>query len=734
MAQEAPRAEVDEAPVATDGVQTPVCAAEPPAVDAPAMELEQVPSVAPGMDEAPVATDGVQTPACAVEPPAVDAPAMELEQVPSVAPGMDEAPVATDGVQAPACAAASPAVDAPALELEQVPSVAPGMDATPEEAKVSEAAELEEGNELDSLDPLSFAELVALMEAKMAEPITAQLRMAVEDIKTVFYRKVRAQHEEERRQYDRAQREAEEAGAGGEGDEGFTPSSIAELPRFQELYSQFKEAKNAHRRRVEQEQEQNLVAKRRIIDEILALTTRAEVKGATFNEFDELRKQWKEVGFVPQREVDNLYKSYTHAVEQFFDYLNINRELRDLDHKKNFDAKTALCNRAEELIVMPDPVEAFRRLQDLHAQWKEIGPVMREKSDEIWERFSAATARINTRHREHFEALKVKYEENLVRKEALCAELEELLARERSALKQWFQDSERVVAMQQEWRKIGPVPRKHNARIWDRFQELCEKFFTGRREFEKGVRAEGQVNIQKKLDLCVQAEALKDSQDWSATTKELIELQNQWKQVGYTPYKKGNELWTRFRTAMDFFFEARNKAQASARDSQRENLKLKQAIIEELRAYQPGEDVQVSVEWLKQIQNRWSEIGFVPFKQKDAVQQQYRKEIDRLYDMLRVDRLEQNMETFKTRVDGMKGQDDGALSREKSRLNAKVRALEAEKRQMENNLSFFSSSSSDNPVLSRFQSQLEGLDQEIALLREKMKHVDKAAKEDSAEE
>ncbi|PID90474.1 MAG: DNA primase, partial [Bacteroidetes bacterium] len=513
-----------------------------------------------------------------------------------------------------------------------------------------------------------------------------------------------------------------------EGDEGFKPSDIAEVPRFHELYTQFKEAKNAHRRRMEQEQEENLAAKRRIIDEILALTTRAEVKGTTFKEFDALRKQWKEIGFVPQREVDDLYKSYTHAVEQFFDYLNINRELRDLDYKKNFDSKTALCNRAEELIVLPDPVEAFRRLQDLHAQWKEIGPVMREKSDEIWERFSAATARINTRHREHFEALKAKYEENLVRKEALCSEVERLLAKERRALKQWFQDSEKVVAMQQEWRTIGPVPRKHNARIWDRFQELCEKFFTGRREFEKGVRAEGQVNIQKKLDLCVQAEALKDSQDWSATTKELIELQNQWKQVGYTPYKKGSELWARFRAAMDFFFEARNKAQASARDSQRENLKLKQAIIEELRAYQPGEDAQASVEWLKQVQNRWSEIGFVPFKQKDSIQAQYRKEIDRLYDMLRMDRREHSMETFKTRVDGMKGQDDGSLSREKSRLNAKVRALEAEKRQMETNLGFFSSSSSDNPVLSRLQTQLEEMDREIALVREKMKHIDRAAK------
>ncbi len=601
--------------------------------------------------------------------------------------------------------------------------------ATAEEKKEEENLEAESDRHLDDLQKMGLAELVQHLRGLVEQEMSGALRTRVEDVKSIFYKKVRTLHEEERREWDRLKAEGE---IGDE--EEFKPSDIAEHSVFQALYNQFRAARKEHQKRVEEEQQENLAAKRKIIEKIQELTTRAEVKDDTYREFKELVKEWGTVGHVPQAEMDDLYKSYQHQIQNFYDYLKINRELRDLDYKKNFDTKTGLCERAEELIVLPDPVEAFRRLQDLHTQWKEIGPVMREKSEEIWERFSAATARINTRHREHFEKLKEGYEANLVKKEALCSRVEEIFAQERKNLRAWYNDSEKITAIQKEWKTIGPVPRKHNTQIWNRFQTICEQFFTTRRAVEKEVRAEGQVNIQKKLDLCAQAEALKDSTDWAATAREMKALQAKWKEVGSTPHKRGEELWKRFRTAMDFFFEQRNQSQASVRDEQKENLQQKEALIKELTEYQPSDDAKASLDWLKDIQHRWGEIGFVPFKQKESIQTRYREQLDRLYDALRIDRREQNFTDFKSRVEDMAdgGAGSNVLSREKSRLNTRLRALEGEKRQLETNLSFVRPSGDTNPILDHLQSQVEKLDQDIALMRDKVKLIDQKVREERA--
>lgn len=607
------------------------------------------------------------------------------------------------------------------IEVASTPSVEPS-------AFISENCidqEAESDSHLTRLHQMELKELIAYMSELVTHEISSNLRAKVEEARTVFYKKIHSLREEEKREWINTRDEPESD---------YVPSELSEVKEFQNLYSAFKARRREHQKHVEEEQQANLEAKRSIIARIQALTACDEVKGDTYQEFKNLVREWGAIGHVPQAEVENLYKSYQHNIQNFYDYLKINRELRDLDYKKNLDAKIQLCERAEELLVLPDPVEAFKRLQDLHAQWKEIGPVMREKNDEIWERFAAVTFRINTNHREYFEKLKEGYEANLVLKQRLCERVEEIFAAERTSHRAWYDDSNKIAEIQKEWKTIGPVPRKFNSQIWNRFQTVCEQFFATRRIVEKEVRAEGLINIQKKLDLCLQAEALKDSTDWAATARELKGLQAKWREVGATPHKRGEELWKRFRAAMDFFFEQRSKSQASLREEQQENLLKKEAIIKELVDYKVNEDVREALEWLKAIQQRWANVGFVPFKQKESIQNRYREQLDRLYDALRIDRREQNLTQFRSRVndivDGSAG--GNVLSREKSKLSQQLRTLEAEKRQLENNMSFVQPSGASNPILDRLQSQMGKLDEEIGLVKDKVKLLDQKVREERA--
>lgn len=605
-------------------------------------------------------------------------------------------------------------------------NVAAGVEAQAADAPTDEDDEQQSAAAWTRYTSMDFDAQIRELERLLSGPLTAEIRGQIDIVRKAFYTNLRAMRDEEQRKL----------GLEGGDMERYEPTHIPAEERFKELMLGYREQRKKQAQDQEAERNANLAAKREIIDKIRELTTRAEVKGETYKEFDALRSQWKQIGFVPQAEAEDLYQSYYHQVQSFYDYLQINRELRDLDYRKNFEEKVGLCERAEGLIAHKDPVKAFQELQELHAQWKEIGPVMREKSDELWERFSKATSLVNANHRQYFEDRKKVLEANLAKKTEFCELAEGIAGRSRERIADWAKDAKELIELQRQWRTLGPVPRKHNNKIWVRFQNACESFFTARREFEREQRREGMENIQRKLDLCAQAEGLKESTDWRKTTAEMIDLQRQWKEVGYTPYKRGNELWERFRAAMDYYFERRKAHSAGEREEQKTNLQAKEALLAELESFDLGSDVQKAIERLKDIQSRWNAIGFVPIKQKDKLQERYRGLLDKLYDALRVDRREMQMQSFKSRVEQMSSDGGGSsdLRRERDGLNKRVKALEAERIQMETNMSFFSASSQDSPILVQLEGKLQALQDEIAMVREKVKLLDKQSRRSGEKE
>lgn len=630
----------------------------------------------------------------------------------------------------------SPLVDNPVQDVSSTPQqegeVSSTVEPAPEEPEDSaeESVNIEpDGSEppaAEQLGALSLGELLERLRKLMGENITPVVRGEVERLKIAFYTNLRTQQEQRKHLWEQEH----------DSSEPYEPEAIQEEVQFKEVLGKFKERVREFIQKQEAERLANLEARRAVVEKIKQLTERAEVKDDTWKEFNQLRAEWKNIGPVPQAEMESLYESYHHQVQGFYDYIKINQELRDLDYKKNLEEKLALCGQAEDLLAEEDIVKAFKALQSLHAQWKEIGPVAREKSDEIWERFSVASKHVNERHREFLEQMRAQFEENLKKKEALCDTAEAILRQERKSMKEWVAASKEVIALYQQWREIGPVARKMSDKIWRRFQDIRDEFFKARRAYDEQIREEGQENIQKKLDLCVQAEALKESTDWRATAQELIDLQTKWKQVGYTPYKKGNELWERFRAAQNYFFERRNAVRDQERNEQKANLEAKLQIIKELEEFALEVTPKEAIDALKALQARWAAIGFVPFKRKEAVQQRYRELLDQLYGKLRIDRRELRMQEFRDNLERIGTQEggDGAslLGKERSRLKQQIKVLEADRQKMETNMSFFTSSDSNSPILKQLQEKLSSLQQEIDLVREKVKQIDLRAKEEKA--
>lgn len=513
------------------------------------------------------------------------------------------------------------------------------------------------------------------------------------------------------------------------GDETYEPPYRAEEQTFRSLIQEYKERKRKHAEQVEAERKENLRLKREVIAKIDELTSRDEVKGDTYKEFEALRAEWNRIGLVPQADKEDLYQSYNHVLRHFYDYLSINRELRDLDYRRNLDAKIKLCEQAEDLLATPDVVDAFRKLQDLHSQWKDIGPEMPEKREEIWQRFASASAKINALHHKFFEDLKEQNEKILAAKVLLLEEVEKLVKEERSTIQAWRAATDKVKELQKQWKELGFLPNRVVGSVRDRFQATCSQVFEGFRAYDRALRQEGKDNLQKLQDLCSQAEAMKESTDWSATTRAMIELQNKWRAVTFVPRKRRDELWEKFRAAMDYFFAHRDEAQAGRNKEEKDNLAAKEAIIHELENYTPNRDeLQSGVEFLKELQTRWFNIGHVPFKQKDSILQRYRELLDKAYESLGVERRRIQVENFRSRVEEMaQGEGgDSQLQRERSRLRQQIQQMESECSLMENNLTFFRSSSSTNPLIQQQETKIKQLKEDIQVRKNKLKEIDKA--------
>ena len=398
---------------------------------------------------------------------------------------------------------------------------------SPEPEHLEDATEENESD--DDYSELTLPELISNFANVVKDELTEKTRERVTLIQSLFNKKL-----EDVRQRAHEEWQAIED----HGEETFEAPFRAEEQRFRELMQSYKERRRKHAEAVETERKENLRRKHEIIEKIKALTLRDEVKGETFKEFDALREQWNQIGLVPQADKEDLYMSYNTAVRSFYDYIKINRDLRDLDFKKNLEAKLKLCEQAEDLLKETDIVGAFRKLQELHSLWKEVGPEMPEKREEVWERFSSASAEINARHHKFFENLKEQNEEILAKKTALCDKVEELLKEERSSMQAWRNATDKVKELQKEWKELGYLPNRVVGKVRERFQAACSQIFEGFRTYDRAMRQEGKDNLQKLQDLCAQAEAMKESTDWSATTRAMIDLQKQWQSVGYAPRKR----------------------------------------------------------------------------------------------------------------------------------------------------------------------------------------------------
>jgi len=454
-----------------------------------------------------------------------------------------------------------------------------------------------------------------------------------------------------------------------------------------------------------------------------------ETLNHTFNKFRELQQRWKETGPVPLQQVKDLWETYNLHVENFYNFIKINKELRDLDLKKNYEQKAALCEQAEALVLEPSVIEAFHKLQKLHDAWRETGPVANEFKETLWERFKAASSRINKQHQEHFEALKAEQVKNLELKTELCAAAEELSAQPSTTRKEWNKASERLLEIQKTWKTIGFAPKKDNNRIYERFRAACDKFFEAKRAFYAGVKTEMEHNLQLKVELCEQAEALSESENWKATTEELIALQARWKEIGAVSRRHSDVVWKRFRVACDKFFE-RKSSHFSGVDSQyEENLQKKLALLDEMAA---ADVAAGGFEVIREFQRRWGEIGFVPIKQKDAIQKRYKAVVDAMFDTLRGSERDRSMNRFRDKVSSLKASGDRRLRSERERLYNKVRQMEQEIALLENNIGFFAKSKNADALVADVRAKIDRIRTEMAAAIEKVKLIDREASRSDA--
>ncbi len=577
-------------------------------------------------------------------------------------------------------------------------------------------------NEKADYSTYSQIELVNALRELLDNKGDHDIKDDVEAIKSAFYKLVKDEADEQEKQF------LEDGGD----EEEFEPEENPYEQDIKDLLKRYRQIRHEFNKKLEQEKELNLQIKYDIIEEIKSLIHKEESINKTFQEFRDLQQRWREIGLVPQAKMKDLWDTYHFHVENFYDYIKINKELRDLDLKKNLEMKIRLCEQAEELLLETNTIKAFNHLQKLHERWREIGPVPRENKDDIWERFKAATAKINKKHQEYFEGRKNEQKKNLEAKRALCEQVEEINEMELTSHKEWGEKSKEVVNLQKVWRTIGFAPRKDNNKIYKRFREACDKFFDAKREFYSKNKELQQNNLQLKTELCMQAEALKDSEDWRKTTQDLINIQKQWKEIGPVPRKQSDALWKRFRAACDYFFEKKSEHFSSIDTEQEDNLKEKEELIKEVEAFKSTGDADEDLRNLKDFQRRWTEIGHVPIKRKDDIQKQFRNAINKLFDDLKLDESKRNLLNFRTKIasfsESSRGQNKMRLERDK--YMTKLKQLENDLVLLDNNIGFFAKSKNAETLIEDVKRKIEQTRDKIEFLKDKIRVIDEMDQSD----
>lgn len=550
---------------------------------------------------------------------------------------------------------------------------------------------------------LESKEQVVAKAAELAQGDTIPTKSDMDQLKQQFYRFHNQAMQEARKKY---------IDDGGD-PEAYVPEMDPDEETFRQSMQVLRERRADEQLRIEKERADNLEKKLRILERIQQLTTNPEEAGQHFDEYKSLQQEWKETGTVPAERSTELWKNYQLYSEQYYDLLKMGHELRDYDFKKNLELKTALCEKAEALKDVEDVISAFNLLQSYHQEWKEIGPVNREIRESLWQRFKDASTEVNKRHQAHFEALKAKEEENLQRKTELCEKVEAVMA-ELGEKPKWEELTQTVMNMQAEWREIGYAPQKLNTAIFERFREACNKFFNAKSDYYKNIRASLEENLQKKRALLERAVALKDSVEWNKTAEELTELQKQWKEIGAVPKKYSQQIWDEFRQACDSFFQARKAAGADTRNEQQQNLQAKKNIIQQLQALaEDGKEVVIDA--VKELQQKWNEIGYVPFKEKDKIYNAYQEVCDKLYESARSSRMAASAAVRVQRIKEAAGNDSQRLQRAYEQLKAEIKTYE-------NNLGFLSASSKKgNALVDMFEKKVQALKSELKEMEARMR-------------
>lgn len=568
---------------------------------------------------------------------------------------------------------------------------------------------------------MTLAELVNAFEQLLGNADRMKMSKEAEAIKSAFYRtllkeKAQAGLSADIPQDDLSEEVADENALPSETEASAAEESISENPfaeierGFKSLYNQYRKERAEYNRQVEKEREENLAKKQAVIEDLKALLEKQEDVNATFPAFREIQNRWRAVGPVPPQNFRNINETYQLYVEQFYDMVKINRELRDLDFKKNLEVKERFCQEAEALAENPNIIEAFRELQKLHEQWKEYGPVAKEFREQIWERFKAATAVINKKYQAHFEDQKVQQAENLAKKTLLCEKVEEIASREVTESNQWNTFSKEIEDIQKEWKTIGFASKKENQKIYDRFRAACDDFYGRKRDFYSEYKDNMNANLEKKIALCVEAEALKSSTDWKKTTDRFINLQKQWKEIGAVPRKKSEQLWKRFRAACDEFFAERDK-NAKPENDFYGNLKAKQHIIAEISEYQLTGNEAEDMDAMKDFAERFQAIGFVPFKEKDKIAQAYKEAVQEKFPSY-----------LKASRKGGRPAQKSPRS-EKERLIQKYNALEQDIVTYENNIGFFAMSKNAAPLIKQMQDRIANAKEELSALAAQIRQI-----------
>lgn len=479
---------------------------------------------------------------------------------------------------------------------------------------------------------------------------------------------------------------------------------------FKNLYSTYKKEKAEYNRQLDAQKEDNLKAKLSVIEDLKALLEKDEDVTATFPALREIQDKWKAIGAIPMQSVRDINQTYQLYVEQFYDKLKINRELRDLDFKKNLELKLELCEKAEQLAKEENVLESFRQLQQLHDAWKDLGPVAKQYRDEIWERFKTATAAVNKGYQAYFEQVKGEQANNLSLKEALCEKVEEIAEREITDSKLWNSLSKDIESIQAEWRKIGYATKKENQKVYDRFRAACDKFYERKRVFYSDLKGGMEENLQKKLDICEAAEQLKSSTEWKEATEKFLELQKQWKEIGVVPRKKSEAVWKRFRAACDEFFAEKEKNVKPAENDFYANLKAKQRIIDQINSYELTGDNEKDQNAYNELTSAFNALGFVPFKEKDKIAKAYKEAVAKTFSAF-------------VQVKQRAGRGAAKVVSEKDRLLASYRSLQQEIATKENNILFFANSKG-NALVEQMKESIEQAKKELADLEQKIREIE----------